>query len=82
MPPNRGASAALSDAQGHFSFQELAPGLYLSRAQAIGFVLKSGPLLKLDAAQVLKDIEIKLFPQAVIGDIGRRHFEGVSSLVP
>ena len=66
---------AASDADGRFSFDGLAPGVYMLRAERTGFVWQSytgtpgsssAPPLRLTQGQVIRDIVLKLVPQGVI----------------
>jgi hypothetical protein len=72
-PPSIGA---ISDAEGKFRFDQLAPGRYMLSAEKPGFVrqqygVRSGQLgpgtsIAVTAGEKLKPLEFKLMPQAVI----------------
>jgi protocatechuate 3,4-dioxygenase beta subunit len=73
-------AAAISDAEGHFSFDNLAPGRYRVSASRNGYVSR-GPrpggglsLITLSSGQQASDVVVRLTPSAVIA--GRVTTEG------
>jgi protocatechuate 3,4-dioxygenase beta subunit len=73
--PDGTAIAAVSDAEGKFSIDNIDPGRYTLTAERQGFVQQAygakrvngaGITLDLRASQVMKDLSFKLMPQGVI----------------
>jgi hypothetical protein len=70
-----GGYSATSDAGGNFTIKDIQPGKYTLSAQRTGFVslqygargpLRPGTTLTLNPGQRLKDLSLRLIPQAVI----------------
>lgn len=64
-----------TDAEGKFVLQDVNPGTYMLRADRAGYIAQSygsrsvsgiGSRLKLDPGQSMKDLQIKLVPQAMV----------------
>jgi hypothetical protein len=73
-PATRTSFSSSTDAEGTFVLQDVDPGVYTLRTERAGYVAQNygarsasmgGTRLKLDAGQSMKDLLIKLVPQAM-----------------
>jgi hypothetical protein len=60
--PDRGTE---TDAEGHFTFDDIAPGGYLLDAQRAGYLTKA-QMVKITSGQRITDLVIKMIPQGII----------------